>query len=130
MTLDAHHVSVLVRDRDTALARAHRHGLVTAGDVQLASTIARMFGSADDLVKLTAALCFASGRAGSTCLDLDTAGERFVDDVLQSRDLTGSAFQQARLELLAALDWPTPARWQDELARQPLVGDLSSEPPS
>lgn len=128
MSLDAHHVSVLVRDQDTALARAHRHGLVTAGDVQLASTVARMFASADELVKLTAALCFASGRSGSTCLDLDTASERFVDDVLQSRDLTGSAFQQARLDLLAELDWPTPSQWRDELARQPLVGDLNSEP--
>lgn len=128
MTLLTHDVSVLVRGQDTPLARAHSHGLVTAGDVQLATTIARMFATSDELVKLTAALCFAIGRAGSTCLDLETAADRFVDDVLQARDLTGAKFHEARVELLAELAWPSPAQWAEALAEQPVVGDLNSEP--
>src|SRR5690606_30756577 len=96
MSLDTHLVSVLAREQDTPLARAHRHGLVTAGDVQLASHVTRMFGSSDELVKLTAALCLAISRAGSTCLDLDTAADRFIDDVLQTRDLTAAELSVAR----------------------------------
>lgn len=130
MTVDEHHISVLVRTQDTPLARAHRHGLVTAGDVQLASTVARMFGSGDAVVMLTAALCFAIGRAGSTCLDLETAAERFIDDALQARDLTGAEFDEARRELQTELDWPAPAQWRDLLATQPIVGDLGSAPNS
>ena len=128
MSLDTHLVSVLAREQDTPLARAHRHGLVTAGDVQLASHVTRMFGSSDELVKLTAALCLAISRAGSTCLDLDTAADRFIDDVLQTRDLTAAELSVARTDLAAELGWPSPAQWARELAASPLVGDFGAEP--
>ncbi|MGD8216302.1 exodeoxyribonuclease V subunit alpha [Aestuariimicrobium sp. Y1814] len=130
MSLDTAHVSVLARGQDTPLARAHLQGLVTAGDVQLASTLLRMFSCTDELVKLTAALCFAGARAGSTCLDLGTVADRFVDNVLQSRDLTGDELRTAREELVAHLDWPEVDQWSRHLAGQPVVGDVGSEPNS
>lgn len=124
--LEPHEVSVLVREVDTPLSRAHVAGLVTSGDVQLATTLTRMYKSADELVKLTAALCFAIGRAGSTCLDLETADQQFVDEALQAQELTGSELATAREQLVAHLSWPGPAEWARTLESSPVVGDVGS----
>lgn len=125
---DPHTLSVLTRGTDSPLARAHAQGVVTASDVQLASTVARLYDCRDDLVTLTIALALASVRAGSTCLDLETALDRFVDEALQTRDLGPDEFIAARADLVDALGWPTPGAWARELEGVGIVGNEGSEP--
>ena len=121
-------LSVLVRDQDTALARAHEEGMVGVADVQLARTLGRLFGCPDDLFALTAALAFAAVRAGSSVLDLDQAADLFADVALQGSDLGPAELVQARRELQERLAWPEPAPWADHLAGLTAVGDATSEP--
>lgn len=128
-TTDQHHLSVLVRGQDTLLARAHAHGVVTAADVQLAATVARLYqAGGDDVFVLTTALALASARAGSTCVDLRFATDRFVGDVLAGSDFEGDDLVRAAAELRDALAWPDPHGWAAALRAQAAVGDEGSEP--
>ncbi|MGA4507234.1 exodeoxyribonuclease V subunit alpha [Propionibacteriaceae bacterium G1746] len=125
-----HELSVLTRGKESPLARAHAVGMVTSAEVQLATILTRLHGCADELVQLTAALCFAIGRAGSTCLDLTTAAEQFIDQVLESQDLTADELAAERQALQSAIDWPDPVAWREHLVQQRMLGDEGAEPNS
>ena len=127
--LDQHSdLSVLVRDSDTPLARAHREGLVNASDVQLSRLVQVTHADSDPLVALTLGLAFAAARLGSTCLDLAAAPRELADAALQDSDLTAEEFQVAREGLLARVQLPALDDWLEALAGSALVGDAGSAP--
>ena len=127
--LDQHSdLSVLVRDSDTPLARAHREGLVNASDVQLSRLVQVTHADSDPLVALTLGLAFAAARLGSTCLDLAAAPRELADAALQDSDLTAEEFQVAGEELLARVQLPVLDDWLAALAGSALVGDAGSAP--
>lgn len=128
--IDIHDLSVLVRDGDSPLSRAHRAGVVSVADVQLARSIARMFRCTDELFMLTTALAFAAVRGGSSLLDLATAQTRFIDAALEREELTTEEFEQARQRMAGELEWPEPAAWVARLAGLSAVGDAASAPNS
>ncbi|MFC6154999.1 exodeoxyribonuclease V subunit alpha [Nocardioides yefusunii] len=99
------------------LAAFNAAGVVTAGDVHVATTLGELFAathpSADEVLLAVALTCRAV-RTGSVCVDLGTVAGEFA--ALTSSD---DAHEQA----LAELAWPETQHWLALLAASPLVAE-------
>jgi exodeoxyribonuclease V alpha subunit len=89
------------------LAEFNAAGVLTAADVQVATTLGRLCGEIDDDVLLATALAVRAVRAGSVCLDVANADRS-----------TGDVEDPAGLE---SLPWPEPSRWLAACSESPLV---------
>ncbi len=93
-------------DRDLALAAGglladfNSAGVLTAADVHVASTVARLGGESDQTVQLAVALAVRAVRHGSVCLDLAAVPESLAD---------------------LDLPWPAPGPWSAAVSASPLV---------
>ena len=82
-------------------------GLLVAGDVQVARTIARATGDASIEVVLAAALAVRAVRLGHVCIVLDEISDSVYADVGESE--------------VSGLTWPNPVMWRAMLAKSPAV---------
>ncbi len=93
-------------DRDLALAARglladfNGAGVLTAADVHVASTLARLVGETDQTVLLAVALAVRAVRHGSVCLDLAAVPESLAD---------------------LDLPWPDPGPWSVAVSASPLA---------
>lgn len=97
----------LARSASGVLGDLNRAGLLTAADVHVATTLARLGHEQDDDVVLAAALTVRAVREGSVCVDLARV-----------------------VELAPEVSWPEPAAWLQRVrdsrlvAQRALVADL------
>ncbi|HNA99402.1 MAG TPA: exodeoxyribonuclease V subunit alpha, partial [Marmoricola sp.] len=91
----------LARRATGLLAQFNQAGLIGAADVHVASRLGAILEVADEQVLLALALTVAATRAGSVCLDLDTAAETQLPHLAGSDE----ALQPS------AMPWPEPAQW-------------------
>jgi len=89
------------------LATFNVGGVLSAADVQVASTLGRLCAESDDNVLLAAALAVRAVREGSVCLDLADA-QRTVGDTDEPVDLT-------------TFPWPEPSPWLTACEASPLI---------
>jgi exodeoxyribonuclease V alpha subunit len=82
-------------------------GVLSAADVQVASTLGRLCAESDDNVLLAAALAVRAVREGSVCLDLADA-QRTLGDTDEPVDLT-------------TVPWPEPSPWLTACEASPLI---------
>ena len=84
-------------------------GVLAVSDLQVARCLARLSGTADEVVELGAAFAARAPRLGNVCVDLATI------------HATADADSDAPVDL-GALPWPDPGSWPARLAASPLVG--------
>lgn len=94
------------------LAEFNNAGVLSAADVQVASTLGRLADETDQRVLLAVALCVRTVREGSVCIDL--------------HDARGLADAEAE----TTLAWPAVDEWYDALRASPLLGVGSDGDPS
>lgn len=82
-----------------ALAQLNEAGLLTAGDVRTAQTVARLGGETQEDVVLVVALLVRAARHGSVCVDLGEV-----------------------VDLLPEHPWPSLTAWQAKVTASPLLG--------
>ena len=87
--------------RATGLLRMFNdRGVLESPDIQVATTLGRLAGDADEQVLLAAAVAVRAVRHGSVCVDLDTLPALAPD-----------------------LPWPDPAGWVDRVRASPLCAE-------
>jgi exodeoxyribonuclease V alpha subunit len=91
-------------------------GVLGPLDVHAAEAIARLTGETDEIVVLAAALAVRGPRIGHVCIELATQREAVVVD-------------EQDPELVEALPWPDPDKWQATVAASGIVGDGMGDEP-
>jgi len=91
------------------LARFNAVGVLSAGEVHIATRLGALFGEYDESTQLALALAARAPRLGHVCVDLAS--------VAQTASVDTDA--PTRVE---DLPWPDPAGWPDRVAGSPLAG--------
>jgi len=111
-------------ERIAALKPWRDAGVLTAADIHVADTVARLgkLGTTpeEQLVVLAAALAMRAPRHGHVCLDLETVSESAQAEIDRSGENT--------TEEIGALGWPTDVNgWIAALANSPIVSLAGTE---
>ncbi len=88
-------------------------GVIDSADVHVATMLGRVAGETGEAVLLAAACVVAATRAGSVCVDLESASDYF-------------SVEAAAGIATDALPWPEPKRWLAEVAASPLLNAPNS----
>ncbi|MGH2913875.1 MAG: hypothetical protein ACRDMX_02695, partial [Solirubrobacteraceae bacterium] len=91
------------------LREFNQAGVLDAADVQVARTLGRLAGEADEQVLLAAALAVRAPRLGHVLVDLARIAATAAVDAEEPVDLS-------------SLSWPEPSQWVARVAASPLVG--------
>ena len=91
------------------LADFNAAGVLTAGEVHLATRLGALFGEYDEPVLLACALAARAPRLGHVCVDLAAVAR------------TASVDVDAPVPM-DEMPWPDPVEWEDRVAESPLAG--------
>lgn len=109
---------------ESLLGAFNRAGVLAPADVHVASTLCRLSGEEDELVKLAAALAVRAPRAGHVRVDLSA---------VRSTALAGPqdepTYRGERGQALDELPWPNPEEWLARLEQSALTSTRARPDP-
>lgn len=91
-------------------------GVLTAADVHVATTLARLLDDGAPEVLLAAALAARAPRVGHTCLDVDAVAGAVAEELPPSDD-------EPAHDLIDRLPWPDPDDWLEVVSASPLASE-------